>query len=287
MRLNIIGAGQVGTTLGYLLTQKTNLKLNCVLNNTLASATKACDFIGQGQPITDFSDLTPANYYLITVPDQKIRYCAEQLALTNILRPGDLVLHCSGSLSSGELDAVRIKGAIIASLHPIKSFVDPQLSIQTFSGTFCGLEGDAKACEIITAWVKQLAGEVLLITPQQKLIYHAAFVMGCNYLAALTEVALRCLRHTHLSEEQGLGALQSIMRLTLEQIFIKGTAGALSGPIARGEWEVVAKQSEALSHFDAEIAALYQSLGKVALDLARIKNPDNEQNFIRVEEILK
>ncbi|HVV69434.1 MAG TPA: DUF2520 domain-containing protein [Gammaproteobacteria bacterium] len=284
--LNIIGAGQVGSVLGYLLTHKTQLRLNCVLNTSLASATQACHFIGQGKAITHFNELTPANYYIITAPDQKIRYCAEQLAITKILRPGDLVLHCSGALSSEVLEATQKQGAITASLHPIKSFVDPQLSIQTFAGTFCGLEGTPEACQIISDWVKQLDAEVLLITPEQKLIYHAAFVIGCNYLTALTETALRCLRHTQITEEQGLKALQPLMRLTLEQIFIKGTAGALTGPIARGDWEVVAKQSAALVHLDTEIASLYQSLGKIALGLARTRNPSNEQNFSQVEEIL-
>ncbi len=285
-QLNIIGCGQVGTALGYLLVHHCNLTLNCLLTTSLPSASKAHDFIGQGKPIADLSELTPANYYLIAVPDQKISDCSLALAATHIIKKGDMVFHCSGSISSEILTAVKTQGAITASLHPIKSFVDPHLSVNTFTGTYCGMEGDPQACEIISGWIKQLGGEILLLNPQQKQMYHAAFVIGCNYLAVLTELALRCLQHADINPATGTKALQSIMRSTLEQIFIKGTSGGLSGPIARGEYEVVAKQLAVITQHDPEIAALYKSLGKVAVELAQIKNPGNRENLIQVAEAL-
>jgi predicted short-subunit dehydrogenase-like oxidoreductase (DUF2520 family) len=55
---------------------------------------------------------------------------------------GSVVFHCSGALASDRLQAVRAAGGAVASVHPIRSFADPQAVAQAFAGTYCGMEGD-------------------------------------------------------------------------------------------------------------------------------------------------
>jgi predicted short-subunit dehydrogenase-like oxidoreductase (DUF2520 family) len=283
---NLIGAGQVGQTLAYLITQHTPWILGQVLNRSLPSATKACTFIGRGQPTSNYTDLTPADVYLIAVPDQSIATCAEKLVATQILRPTDLVIHCSGVLPATELKAVQSSGAQIASLHPVKSFVDPALSTQTFTGTYCGIEGDTTVLPLLHSWVNAIGGKAFTINPQQKLIYHSAFVFACNYLNVLTEISLRCLEKSSINHETAIAILPPLMRQTLEQIFIKGTAAALSGPIARGEHEVVRQELAALTAWQPEIGEAYQLLGQFATELAQAKGMD-AMRFELLSEILK
>lgn len=269
--LTLIGAGQVGKTLSYLLCNKLGLSLQYMLTNSLASAQTASEFIGSGQAVSDYNQLTPTDYYLIATPDETIRSCAEQLAQNGLISSGTAVIHCSGALSSEELAAAKTAGAQIASLHPVKSFVTPDLSIQTFAGTPCAIEGDADICKTLMQWMQTLGGDPFTIQPQQKLIYHSALVIASNYLVALTETALKNLDRVGLERQQAMNILQPLMRHTLEQIFSHGTIQALSGPIARGDVDIVSKELQELEQENSNTAALYKNLGMVALELASAK----------------
>lgn len=286
LRLNLIGAGQVGTTLAYLLTQQADFKLACVLSRTQESANRACDFIGQGKAITDYKDLTPADCYLMTVSDQHIRACTEKLVATQILCPQNLLLHCSGFMTHEALSAAKSQGALIASMHPIKSFVDPACSVKTFAGTFCALEGDPLACQLLTKWVEKIGGFAFSIKSTEKTIYHAGTVIASNYLVALHEVALRTLEKAGIPKELGQKILAPLMQHTLEQSLTLGTTQALSGPITRGDHQIIEAELNALNQWDADIGLLYQQLAKIALSLAQNKTQDSE-NLRKIQALLK
>lgn len=284
--LTIIGGGQVGKALGYALTQQAGFTLNGVLNRSLTSAQQACDFIGQGKAVQHYAELTTADVYLITVTDSHISHCAESLAASGVLQPGNLVIHCSGALTVAALDAAQMKGADVASLHPIKSFIDPALSVATLNDTFFGLEANAEITAKITPWITAIGGHVLPIATEQKSFYHIALVIACNYLTALTEVAVQCLGKAGLSAEQSLAALKPLMSYTLENIFHHGTAAALSGPIARGDSKIVATHLHALQQNAPDIVTLYKALGKVALELASAKGSLSTQGIADLKEAL-
>lgn len=286
LRLNVIGAGQVGTTLAYLLTQNAGFTLQSVLSRTEQSAQRACDFIGQGKATTHYNELKSADCYLITVPDQYIQTCTEKLVAAHLLHPKNVLFHCSGFMTHQVLSAAKSQGAITASIHPVKSFVDIQRSIKTFAGTFCAIEGDTLACQFITTWIEKIGGSPFSINPTEKIMYHTAMVIASNYLVALHEVALRCLNKAGISADFSHKILASIMRHTLEQTLTLGTTKALSGPIARGDYQIVEEELNALNKWDADMGMLYQLLGKIALSLARNKKL-NAENLQRLEELLR
>lgn len=254
LSLTIIGGGQVGKALGYAFTHQAGWTLQYVVNRSLASAQQTCDFIGQGKAIQHYTELTSTDIYLLTVTDSQISHCAEQLANSGVLQPGQLVMHCSGALTIAALSAAEEKGAAVASLHPIKSFIDPGLSIKTLSGTFFGLEANAAITAKITPWVIAIGGQVLPIASDQKNFYYAALVFASNYLVALTEVAKQCLAKAGVSTDQGLAALKPLMSHTLANIFNHDTVAALSGPIARGDAQVVSEQLRVLNKKAPDIA---------------------------------
>jgi predicted short-subunit dehydrogenase-like oxidoreductase (DUF2520 family) len=109
--LNIIGAGNVGKTLGRLWTLNQTFVCQDVLNRSIGSSQRAVSFIGAGRAIDDYADLRPADVWMIAAPDDQIMQCAEQLAHAGSLSAGSVVFHCSGALLSSELRAVQRLGA--------------------------------------------------------------------------------------------------------------------------------------------------------------------------------
>ena len=60
-RLNIIGCGNVGKTLGRLWHQRGVFEIHDILNRTAESACRAVDFIGAGRGIFTHADMRPAD----------------------------------------------------------------------------------------------------------------------------------------------------------------------------------------------------------------------------------
>lgn len=285
--LNIIGPGRVGRTLGALL-QRTGLcVMQDVLSAEIATAESAVSFINAGRAVRVLRDMRPADLWLLTPPDAAIASVATALAAIGHVRKGDVVFHCSGSQSSGLLAPLAETGALIASVHPLKSFADPVLAVQTFKGTYCAAEGDAAALAVLTPLFEQLGAQVAVIDPAGKTLYHAASVLVCNDLTALMEAGLRAYEQAGLARATAQAMMEPLVRETLDNIFALGTMRALTGPVARGDVDVLARQLAALDTLDPRIADAYRALNQIALDLARAQGGASLEALDAVHQALK
>jgi predicted short-subunit dehydrogenase-like oxidoreductase (DUF2520 family) len=93
-------------------------------------------------------------------------------------------------------------------------------------------------------------------------------VFSCNYLAALVEAALRAHERAGIPRAASLAALEPLVRETVDAIFARGPARALTGPISRGDVEAVARQVAAVEAWDPAMGALYRGMGLIAVALA-------------------
>ncbi|HKU69904.1 MAG TPA: DUF2520 domain-containing protein, partial [Burkholderiales bacterium] len=193
---------------------------------------------------------------------------AMTLAAFGKITPDDIVFHVSGATPSADLRPVRERGALVASVHPIKTFSDAEAAAQSFAGTFCSAEGDAGALAVLKPAFEKVGAKVFDIDPQLKPVYHAGGVLACNYLVALIEAALRAHGRAGIPREASLKALEPMVRETVDAIFEKGPEKALTGPISRGDAAAVGRQLTMVADWDAGIGNLYRGLGLLAVDLA-------------------
>ncbi len=259
MKLNIIGAGHVGQVLGRLFSLHAGWQVQDVCNRSFASSQRAVGFIGSGRPIVNWNDLRPAQVTMLAVNDEQILPCCEQLASQGF-HAGSLIFHCSGAFPSSIMAAVRACGSALASAHPICSFADPAGVVANFQGTFCGIEGEAGALAILQPALQAIGAQCLMIDPKAKTLYHAAAVFACNYLNTLVDIALQTWGAAGISETQAKELAQPLIQKTLDNIFRLGTAQALSGPIARGDWSAVERQQQAISAWNPAFGQLYELL---------------------------
>ena len=239
-----------------------------VLTRSQQSAAEATAFIGAGHAVAGLADMRQADVWLIATRDDAIRTSCDTLAATDKLTPDDIVFHVSGATPSSALGSAAARGALTASVHPIKTFPDAELAVQRFPGTYCGAEGHPDALRVLKPAFESIGATVFEIAPELKPIYHAGGVFSCNYLAALIETAVCAHERAGIPRAASLKALEPFVRETVDAIFDKGPARALTGPIARGDVATVGRQLAALEDWDAGIAMLYRGLGLVAVALA-------------------
>lgn len=286
LTLNVIGCGRVGRTLAKLWAQSHTFEIGDVFDRTLTKSEAAVAFIGSGRPAGGIADMRSAGVWMLAPPDAQIAGCCAALAQTTLLTTGNIVFHCSGALPSGELAPARARGAVAASVHPLKSFADPADAVRTFGGTYCAAEGDGAALAVLRLAFEGIGASVAEIDPGVKTIYHAASVIVCNYLTALIETGLRCYEKSGYERGTALRMMEPLVRETLDNVFRSGTVKALTGPIARGDDKVVARQIEALAQWEPRIAAIYRELGTVAVSLARAQSDADPAALSEIERTL-
>lgn len=282
--LNVIGAGNVGKTLATVFERNGLARVQGVVNQSRQSAEAAVSVIGSGTS-TVINELEPADIHLIGTGDEAIEKVCNALASAVVL-DGSVVFHCSGSLPSSLLQSARAKGAAIASVHPIKSFAKVETSVATFSGTFCGAEGDDRALQVLEPLFTNSGAHVLRIDSANKTLYHAAAVFAVNYFVALLDVSLRCYEQIGIERDMALKFLQPLLAETASNVVQFGPVDALTGPIARGDVDIVERQLTALGSWDETLRTLYAALGRQALGLSKEAGKASEANLDRLAAIL-
>lgn len=266
--LNIIGSGRVGRACGQMWARAGVFTIQDVLTRSRESAAEAVSFIGAGHAVGRLEDMRGANVWMIATRDDAIVPSCALLAASGKITPEAIVFHVSGATPSTDLGAVKEQGALIASVHPIKTFSDAAQAVQRFAGTYCSAEGDPGALAVLKPAFERIGATVFEIAPEMKAIYHAGGVFACNYLAALIEVALRAHEKAGIPRAASLQALKPLVRETVDAIFERGPAPALTGPISRGDVATVRRQFARVREWDHAIGELYRGLGLLAVALA-------------------
>src|SRR5207237_9074698 len=88
-------------------------------------------------------------------PDREIALAARAL-IRSAEWKGKVAFHSSGALASDELNLLRRCGAVVASVHPMMTFV--RGSVPSLKGVPFGIEGDAAPISIARRIVRDLGG---------------------------------------------------------------------------------------------------------------------------------
>lgn len=273
MLISVIGCGKVGSSLCQLWQVKGVFDVLEVVNQTVESTDLVISMMGLGSAVSSISRLREVDVVMISTSDAAIKSSAAILANNQYFKKGTIVFHCSGALSSGELDCLRNKGAFVCSAHPVKSFAGKDETIETFLGTHVALEGDEEALTVLGKAFESIGGIPFLISTDSKILYHAALSIVSNFLPPLMESGLSILREIGMTNDQALSLIEPLVRGTVDNIFKLGPKDALTGPISRGDYGVVDAHVKALMNYDmaksGNIVEMYKLLAEATKELAK------------------
>jgi predicted short-subunit dehydrogenase-like oxidoreductase (DUF2520 family) len=156
-------------------------------------------------------------------------------------------------------------------MHPLQSFATAEQAVRLLPGSFCCIEGDPRAVNVLWEAAGALGARVLAIPIEGKALYHAAAVVACNYLVALESAALKLAEAAGLDRGEALEALLPLIRGTVDNIETVGVPACLTGPIARGDVETVRTHLEAIAANAPDVLPLYKLLGLDTVQVAFAK----------------
>jgi predicted short-subunit dehydrogenase-like oxidoreductase (DUF2520 family) len=270
----IIGAGRVGASLGRTLRER-GAPIRAVASRNPEHARQAAAFIG-GVAAIDLN-VAPrlAGRLIIAVSDAAIESVAAQLAGAGFA--GGMALHTAGSRGPEALRALRKAGAATGVLHPFQTFSSPERGCEVLPGSYFAIAGDERAVEWARELAAALGGRTLAIAQDQWGLYHAAAVMASNYQVTLMDAAVEMLQCAGVASDDALSAIGTIARATLENITRQGPRDALTGPIARGDVETVARNLSALTDVRVETRDLYRAAGRRTIPMAEQRGLDRRR----------
>src|SRR5690606_2661022 len=157
-----------------------------------------------------------------------------------------LVGHCSGATTLAPLD-----GHEAFSLHPLMTVTAEGAD---FRGVPAAIAGSSdRALEVARALAETLGMRPFTVPDSDRAAYHAAASIASNFLITLQWAAERV---GGLDREQ----LAPLVRATVENWLAQGPERALTGPIARGDEETVARQREAVARNAPDLVELFDAL---------------------------
>jgi predicted short-subunit dehydrogenase-like oxidoreductase (DUF2520 family) len=274
----IVGAGSLASALGVALHGAGYVIDEIVSRGRAASLRKArrlaAEVDASAVPVTKAR--IGARVVWFCVPDGAIASAAESLRNAADWR-GKVALHSSGALTSDALLELRRRGASVASVHPLMTFVPG--SRPPISGVPFAVEGDPKALRAAKAIVLDLRGQPFLIRKNHKQAYHAWGMFVSPLLTALLAAGERVAEAAGVRQGAARERMLPIVRQTLANYAALGAPQSFSGPIARGDVATVEKHLRVLRAIP-EARNIYVALARSALRDLPAKNRRALENIL-------
>ena len=255
--LALVGPGRAGTTVAAALAARGWSVVAVAGRHPAAPATRRVAEL-LGAPVAEVADAgRHADLVVVATPDAAIADTAATLA--SGLRPGSLVIHLSGACPLEELDKLGAArpDVELGSLHPLQSLPSVELGIARLPGSWCAVDGPPRVERLAVS----LGMRPFRLDASQRGRYHAAATIASNHVVALLGQALRVADAAGVPPE----ALLPLVRSTIDNVGALGSPDALTGPVARGDADTVARHLDGLP---PEERPVYRALAAEALRLS-------------------
>ncbi|HEX8743861.1 MAG TPA: DUF2520 domain-containing protein [Thermoleophilaceae bacterium] len=229
---------------------------------------------------------------LLCVPDSEI-----EAACSVVAGRAALVGHTSGATPLAALDAAAAHGAAVFGLHPLQTVAggggeaatdaapgsaadsapgsaadsSADSAAAALRGAGCAIAGSSpRAADVARELALALGMTPFEIDDSQRAAYHAAASIASNFLLALEASAESVAAGAGIAPEDARRLLGPLVRQTVENWLEHGPAGALTGPIARGDEATVERQRAAVEAVSPEAVALFDELAERTRALVRV-----------------
>jgi predicted short-subunit dehydrogenase-like oxidoreductase (DUF2520 family) len=156
-------------------------------------------------------------------------------------------------------------------MHPLQSFATAEEAVRILPGSYCCIEGDAGAVEVLSDAARAVGAHVMTIPTEGKTLYHAAAVVASNFLVALEHAAIRLDEAAGIDPGDAVRSLLPLVKGTVSNLESVGIPQCLTGPMARGDVETTRRHVEAIAQSLPDLLPLYKVLGLETVKTALAK----------------
>jgi predicted short-subunit dehydrogenase-like oxidoreductase (DUF2520 family) len=271
LSVGIVSAGRVGAALGFALERAGHVVVACSAVSH-ASRERARRRLPDTTILPVHEVAAGAELVLLAVPDAELASVVSGLAATQAVRPKTIVVHTSGANGIGVLAPLTEQGCLPLAVHPAMTFTGSDEDIERLPDSCFGVTAaDDVGYAIGQSLVLEIGGEPFRVPEDARTLYHAALAHAGNHIVTVVADAVEALRAA-LSGQELLGqplvddapggiaerVIGPLTRAAVENTLQRGQA-ALTGPVARGDADVVAAHLRVLAEVDPQLAEAYRT----------------------------
>ena len=223
-----------------------------------------------------------AELVFITTPDDAIAPVVSQVQW----HTGQSAVHCSGADSTEILNPAGELGAQVGAFHPLQTFASVEQAIENMPGSTFALEAEEPLLDILKDMATALGGHWVELKASDKVLYHTAAVIACNYLVTLVKLSTDLWQTFSVPPHQATRALLPLLRGTINNIETVGIPQCLTGPIARGDTGTIKKHLDALQKSAPAILSTYRELGRQTIPIALARGRINQHQAEELQALL-
>jgi predicted short-subunit dehydrogenase-like oxidoreductase (DUF2520 family) len=261
-RIAFVGAGRVASTLARAFVTS-GVPVTAIASRNAASAQLLAQKV-DGARATSMQDAADSDLVFLTVPDDDIASVCDAIAWHD----GQAVVHCSGATEIDALAAAARSGALTGGFHPLQTFSDPDQAVALVRGATVAIEGPPALDEKLREIAQRLGMIPLTLPAGARAAYHGGASFAASFITSMIDEAVAMWATFGVSERDALNALLPLARGNLASVESRGVAGAVSGPISRGDVGVVQRHLAAFDAQGIDHGRLYREFGLRQLMLA-------------------
>jgi predicted short-subunit dehydrogenase-like oxidoreductase (DUF2520 family) len=274
----IVGAGNLANALAVSL-RRAGYKIEGVIARSRGASLKRAQKLAReiGTQASVSPENTQAKLVWFCVPDAQVVHAARALE-AKIDWGKKVAFHSSGALTSDELRALRRRGAAVASVHPLMTFV--RGSRPSLMGVPFAIEGDGVALKVARRIVSDLGGRAYPMRKADKAAYHAWGTFASPLFTALLATTEQVAAAAGINRSQARRCMIPILTQTLANYAASDAASAFSGPVVRGDVDTVKRHLRVLRRVPAA-RDVYFALAQAALQYLPAKNKSELRKGLR------
>ena len=246
MRLIIVGPGRAGGAMG-LAAEAAGHELVGVLSRSPTD---------RWENLAWDATLPEADLALIAVRDEAIAEVAGRIA-PHVSEVG-VVAHLSGFTPVLVLHEIQERGTAVGGFHPLQSLPDPERGARALEGSYAGIDGDPLAVDVLTHLATSLGMEPFRLDDSARPAYHAAAAAAANFVVTSLAVSADLFESAHIDPKVS----RPLVETAVANVFDRGPAASLTGPIARGDIETVIGHLEAAHEVSSHVGRQFRLIAE-------------------------
>ena len=246
IRVIILGFGNVGQHLFRAFSKSNEIEVIQIYNRSNIEFPEGL----QTNFTTDIQDVKEADIYIISVPDDSIKYISETIPVFN-----KLVVHTSGSVDIKDLSSQNWKGVF----YPLQTF--SKNSEVDFSEIPICIEAERiKDIVLLTKLGKTISNKVQEISSEERAKLHLSAVFVNNFVNYLYQVGSDLLSENDMNFD----LLKPLIKETARKIEHLNPESAQTGPAKRNDIKTIENHLHLLK--DSPYKDLYEEMTKAIQD---------------------
>jgi predicted short-subunit dehydrogenase-like oxidoreductase (DUF2520 family) len=252
MNIAIVGSGRAGGALTVAASRAGHLITS--IDGRNAESVARLESLVDVQP-------AEASLRIVAVSDDAI---AEIAGVIADLGEPVATVHVSGAVAVSALDPVAATGVQTGAMHPLQTLPDAERGAARLDGAWMAITADEPLRSVLHEFAASIGCHPFDLGDDVKPLYHAGAAAAANYTLTTLDLALALFEAAGVPFE----AAHPLIEAIIANAFDLGPAGALTGPVARGDTSTVAAQVAAIRERVPQAEELFVDLTRSTATLA-------------------